>query len=99
MAAMSQRHASRSLSLQWKLPLIVVALMALVILASLGSAWFEVRTATRRAASERLAVVTAQFAGRLEMQVRGYANAVAKLSHDSLVHRALRPRGSIADSG
>ena len=98
MAAVSQRHASRSLSLQWKLPLIVVALMALVILASLGSAWFEVRTATRRAASERLAVVTAQFASRLEMQVRGYAIAAAKVSHDPLVHRALRPGGVPADS-
>ncbi|MBK9548519.1 MAG: hypothetical protein IPO52_05275 [Gemmatimonadetes bacterium] len=72
--------------------------MALVILASLGSAWYEVRTATRRAASERLAVVTGQFADRLELQVRGYANAAAKLSHDSLVHRALRPGGPIADS-
>ncbi|MEI2720539.1 MAG: ATP-binding protein [Gemmatimonadales bacterium] len=95
---MSQRHAVRSLSLQWKLPLIVVALMALVILASLVSAWHEVRAATRRAASERLAVVTSQFADRLESQLTGYATAVATLAHDPLVRRALRPDDAVTDS-
>lgn len=95
---MSQRPAARSLSLQWKLPLIVVALMALVIVASLASAWYEVRSATQRAASERLAVVTTQFAGRLEQQLQGYAAAVAKIARDSLVQRALRPGGAVSDS-
>jgi PAS domain S-box-containing protein len=72
--------------------------MALVILASLASAWYAVQRATRRAASERLAVVTEQFAVRLESQVRVHAEGVAAIAHEPIVRRALRDGEAVGDS-
>ncbi|MBL0180041.1 MAG: response regulator [Gemmatimonadetes bacterium] len=95
---MSQPHATRSLSLQWKLPLIVVALMALIIVTKFASSAYEVRRAIQHAASERLTVVTEQFASRLESQVQRYAAQVAALARDSLVRRVLQPGGEIEET-
>ncbi|HET9132781.1 MAG TPA: ATP-binding protein [Gemmatimonadales bacterium] len=87
---MTQPSVSRGLALQWKLPLLVGALMALLTTAALIAAWAEVRQAAIRTARVRLETVSAQFAQQLESQAKSYLDGAEKLAADPVLAAALR---------
>jgi PAS domain S-box-containing protein len=86
---MSDRSPSGGLALQWKLPLLVGGLVALLTTLALLGAWLEVRQAALRAARERLATVSEQFADRLDAQVQAYLDGAERIAASAPVRTAL----------
>ncbi len=86
---MDDRAPSGGLALQWKLPLLVGGLVALLTTLAVLGAWLEVRQAAIGSARERLAIVSAQFADRLDRQVRAYLDGAEGLAASPAVRAAL----------
>lgn len=91
---MADRAPSGGLALQWKLPLFVGGLVALLTTLAVLGAWLEVRQAALGSARERLAIVSAQFADRLDRQVRAYLDGAEALAASAAVRQALAGPGA-----
>ncbi|HEX6534446.1 MAG TPA: ATP-binding protein [Gemmatimonadaceae bacterium] len=91
--APSPARRSRFRSIQWRLPLLISALL-LCVIAVLGAVVYaEVRGALVRAGEERVQAVTQRIAALLDDAVRRLAAEATGLAADSVVVRALEAPG------
>jgi PAS domain S-box-containing protein len=88
---MSRRFLQR-MSLQWKLPILLGALLVVVIAALCSAAFVAVRRNTEQAAAGRLREVTGQLAGLLGQQSEGLRRRVAIAADRPEIAAFLRSR-------
>jgi signal transduction histidine kinase len=89
-AAQRMSGAGRGVPLERKLPLLVVALFALLFGASLAVAYYEQRHAAIETAGERLASIDRVFGSLIEQQNTGRIGLIRRVARDSAIRNQLR---------
>src|SRR4051812_21815752 len=80
---------ARSLPLERKLPLLVLAMFAVVLAVSLAVSYVEIRRAAIESAGERLSSLGQSFGSIIEQQTNNRLTALRRVARDTAVQAAL----------